>query len=439
MRLLICLSAAFLFCGSTASWAQGKFGKDSADCVNYLNFYKDYFKQGNLKEAAPLWVKAMRYCPPTASQYLFIDGRKIMSYRIANYKGDVQGKKKLVDTLLMLSDLRAEYYPKYAQSSKENKVLDMIEYMEDGNEMKIFNEVDAIIKGFGTEVSGGMLFTAMDKAKSLYAAKKMSDADVLAVYSELSPIMEAKVKAEPTEDNKSAQMAFENAFITSGVANCDNLIAVFGPRFEANPTDKALVNTIVNLLSNNDCLQSDLFLKAVTALNQIDPSYNSAYFLYKLHNSKDNTEDALKYLREAIDSPESDATRDGEMLMEMATYYFKKLSNPGKAAQAAREAMELNPAMAGKANFLIATIWANQRCGGNEIDQRAKYWVAVDYLARAKAADPEVAEEADRLISSYRQYFPKTEDAFMYDVVDGKAYNVSCGGMSATTTVRTIK
>ena len=88
---------------------------------------------------------------------------------------------------------------------------------------------------------------------------------------------------------------------------------------------------------------------------------------------------------------------------------------------------------------MIANIWAGQRCTANDMDNRAKYWVAVDYLTKAKAADETLAEEANKLISQYRQYFPKTEDAFMYDLTDGKAYSISCGGMNATTTVRTIK
>ena len=58
---------------------------------------------------------------------------------------------------------------------------------------------------------------------------------------------------------------------------------------------------------------------------------------------------------------------------------------------------------------------------------------------KAKAADETLAEEANKLISTYRQYFPKTEDAFMYDLTDGKSYSISCGGLNATTTVRTIK
>ncbi len=438
MRILIYLSAAFLLLGSTSSFAQGRFGKDSADCVNYLNFYRDYYKQGNYKEATPLWIKAMHYCPPRASQYLFIDGRKIMTYRIKNHKGTPEQRHKLIDSLIMLSDVRAKYYPKNAHSAKENKVVDMLEFM-DGDAKKIFDEVDAIIKEVGVNASTFILVTAMDKAKTLYQNKEMSDSEVLAVYSDISPIMDAKVKAHPSDDNKSAQVAFENLFITSGVANCDNLIAVFGPRFEENPNDKELVKTIVKLLSDNECIQSELFLKTVTTLNQLEPSYISAHLLYKLHSSRDENEEALKCLQEAIDSPDSDAARDGELLFEMATYYFKKVSNPVKAVQVAKEAAELNPQIAGKAYFLIGSIWSNQKCGGNEIEQRAKYWVAVDYLIKAKAADSSLTEEANKLISQFSQYFPKTEDAFMYDVMDGKSFSVSCSGLSATTTVRTIK
>lgn len=439
MRLFVCFSAAFLFLASATSFAQGRFGKDSAECVSFLNFYADYYKQGNLKEATPLWVKAIRYCPPTASQNLLIHGRKIMEYRIKNYTGDAAGRKMLIDSLILLSDIRAEHYPRYAVSSKENKIFDMLQYRE-GNAMDIFKEVDAVIKEAGSEVSDFVLVTAMTKAKDLYQAQKMTAEEVLGVFSELSPIMEEKLKKNPNDENlKAGYMAFQNAFVTSGVANCDNLIAVFGPRFEATPTDLGLVKTIVGLLSNNDCVQTDLFLKTATALHQLEPSYNSSFFLYKLHSSKDNNEEALKYLQEAIDSPESDDARDGELLFEMASYYFKKANNPVRAVQMAKEAAEKNPAIAGKANFLIGTVWGNQRCGGNEIEQRAKYWVAVDYFQRAKAADPSLAEEADKLAGQFRQYFPKTEDAFMYDIMDGKSFSISCGGLSATTTVRTIK
>jgi hypothetical protein len=77
--------------------------------------------------------------------------------------------------------------------------------------------------------------------------------------------------------------------------------------------------------------------------------------------------------------------------------------------------------------------------GDTEIDARANFWVAVDYFTRAKAADSTLAEECDKLVSTYRQYFPTIEEAFMHDLSDGASYTVTAPGMSATTTVRTKK
>jgi hypothetical protein len=76
-------------------------------------------------------------------------------------------------------------------------------------------------------------------------------------------------------------------------------------------------------------------------------------------------------------------------------------------------------------------------CGGDEVEKRAHYWVAVDYLIRARNADPSLTEDANTQIRQYSAYFPQKAEAFMYDVVDGQSYTVSCGGMQATTTVRT--
>ena len=103
----------------------------------------------------------------------------------------------------------------------------------------------------------------------------------------------------------------------------------------------------------------------------------------------------------------------------------------------ARKAAELDPANQGKAYYLIGTIWGSVRCGGNEVERRANYWVAVDYLQKAKAADGSLTEDCDKLIIAYRKYYPVKSDAFMYELLDGQSYTVNCGGMHATTTVKT--
>ena len=55
------------------------------------------------------------------------------------------------------------------------------------------------------------------------------------------------------------------------------------------------------------------------------------------------------------------------------------------------------------------------------------------------AADDSLTEDCNKLISAYSVYYPQKAEAFMYDVVDGQSYTVNCGGMRATTTVRTQK
>jgi hypothetical protein len=97
------------------------------------------------------------------------------------------------------------------------------------------------------------------------------------------------------------------------------------------------------------------------------------------------------------------------------------------------------------ARFAPYTAWKNSKAGteveilGYDEIKELLEENRKDALLELVAKDAALAEEANKLISQYRQYFPKTEDAFMYDLTDGKAYSISCGGMNATTTVRTIK
>ena len=158
----------------------------------------------------------------------------------------------------------------------------------------------------------------------------------------------------------------------------------------------------------------------------------------KLHAANDESSEAIEYFEEAVSLCADDDPVKADYMIELATYCLKN-NITGKALDYANKAASLKPDHQGKAYYLIATIWGAARCGGNEIESRAKYWVAVDYLQKAKAADASLTEDCNKLISAYSVYYPQKAEAFMYDVVDGQSYTVNCGGMRATTTVRTQK
>ena len=277
----------------------------------------------------------------------------------------------------------------------------------------------------------------MIKAGDLYKNKELTDEQVMNTYSELNDVLEAKMEANPADTTlKKEQLTLQNAFITSGVATCDNLVKVFSPRFKENPNDTVLVKTIVGLLNTNDCTDTDLFISAVSQLYKLSPSANSAYYLYILYNKKGDESKAAYYLKEAANN--ETGVKKGDYMFELAAYHYKN-HDYSAAASTARTAADYNPSLGGKADLLVGNIWAATGCGGDDINQRAKFWVATDYMIRAKQKDPSLTGECDRNIAKFRQYFPSTGDAFMHDLTDGKSYSVSCGGMSATTTVRTNK
>mgnify|MGYP002517131915 FL=1 len=169
-----------------------------------------------------------------------------------------------------------------------------------------------------------------------------------------------------------------------------------------------------------------------------EPSSSSAYMLYKLNSSRGDIEAAYKYMEEAIASEDSDPDTDAGYYFELAAFSFKN-SNNAKAIEAATKAIELSDAVDGKAYMLMGTIWSSVVCQGNEIESRAKYWVATDYMQKAKNADASLTEDCNNYINQFKVYYPQTAEAFMYDITDGQSYSVSCGGMRATTTVRTQK
>lgn len=436
---LLILALATLLGGSVKVSAQGKYGADSAQCVLYLSYYKEYFKQKAYDEATPNWRKAYKLCPVTASQNLLIDGTTLLRRLITKNASNATYKAALVDSLLTLHDQRAQNYPKYTITALNNKALDMANYIKDDNE-KLYNGYESVIKSNDINVKVNILLLDLQAAIELYRQGTIGAETVIEAYQrnvELVEKLPTKNDME-VEQNEKVKTDMGNLFAASKVASCDNLIEIFTPRLAADPDNLDLATNIVKTMSmTEDCADNDLYLNAVTTMHKLNPSAQSAYYLYRLHSSKDDVDEAIKYMEEAIASDESEADKDADWTYELAVFCFKNGMN-SKAFELASSITSIE-SLAGKAYFLIGNIWAGARCGGDEIAKRAPYWVACDYMNKAKAADPSLTEEANRYISQYSVYFPQSAEAFMYDVTNGQSYTVSCGGMRATTTVRTVK
>ena len=418
----------------------GKFGtgQDSVECVKYLSYYKEYVKHNNMADAIGPWRNAIAICPATASQNMLVDGQKIMRWAIGKEK-NAEARKGLVDTLMKLYDLRVANYPKNAVSALNNKVIDMNKYnWHEDTPIILYEEMKGILKANGTQSSPLVYVKLMDVASKLYQAGTIDADMIMTDYNNISESIAASLAEKEDEKLQSALKDVETMFANSGVASCENMIALYEPRYNAAPEDKDNLTAIVKMLGRADCLDSELFLKAVESLHKIEPSAATAYNLYKLYSKADDTKNAVKFLKDAIEMTDAADTKQiASYYFELGQYNFKKAGNNAAAVEAAKKAAELDESLKGRAYLLIGTVWGQLRCGGNEVEGHAHFWVAYDYVNKAKAADPSLADDADALARQYAAYFPDKADAFMYDLVSGASYTVSCGGLREATTVRT--
>ena len=433
---LILLAAMAIFGGQKVT-AQDKYGSgpNREECIKYLSYYSEYYKQKNYDSALPNWRRAYSLCPATASQNMFIHGTTLMT-RLYNQVKDPAHKDAIVDTILTLQDQRMATYPKNRVSILNNKGQYMINYR--GDQAKyIYDNVGEIVDELGTSANGGLLVNLLQSSIALYRENQLSADDVIAMYDKVMADVDGampKNEAEE-EDNLKAKATIESIFADSKVASCENLIAIFTPRYNADPDNLALVSNIVKLMNTaDDCAANDLYLNAVTSMYRLDSSYKSAFGLYRLNAARGNVADAAKYLEEAINSPDSDPATDAQYYYEMAAFCYKN-GMRGKASEAARKAIEMDYGFAGKAYLIMGNLWASATCGETQ-DKWARYWAAADYYQKARNADPSVADEAASSLASVSRYYPEASEAFMYDLTKGQSYTVSCGGMTATTTVR---
>ena len=433
--VILTLSAMLL---GTNGFAQGTYGADSAKCVTNLSFSKEYFKQKNYDEALPSWRQAYHFCPPTANQTMLIDGTTLIRHLIQKNARNAAYRKALVDSLMTLHETRANNFPANAQTTYNNMGQDLHNYVKDNNR-RLYDGFELIIGRVQEKVRPTTLLYDLQSAIDLFQAGELDAETVINIYQRNNDLLEKMKPANDTEATQAANVKNDmgSLFAGSKVASCDNLIELYTPRLAADPDNLQLAQAIVKTMSmTENCDNNDLFLAAVTTMNKLDPSASSSYYLSRLHGARGNYADAVSYLESAIAGLEPGDSKAGDWTYELATLCFKG-GQSGKAFEYASKVASENETLAGKAYFLIGNIWGSTRCGGDEIARRAPYWVACDYMNKAKAADPSLTDEANRYIGQYSVYFPETAEAFMYDITKGQSYTVVCGGMRATTTVRT--
>jgi tetratricopeptide (TPR) repeat protein len=179
-------------------------------------------------------------------------------------------------------------------------------------------------------------------------------------------------------------------------------------------------------------------------LYNLNPSFDNTRAVAEIYLSAGNYEQALEYLVEAVDKAEQDQARH-DLMLETAEAY-QQTEQYEKAREYARNAIDINE-NSGDAYLRIASIYANtiRSCvDGSKLERedRAVYWLVIDYLEQAERVDESVASRARNQAESYRNAMPSDEDKFFNEWNVGDDFQIngnlkSCyAWVGETTTVR---
>lgn len=194
------------------------------------------------------------------------------------------------------------------------------------------------------------------------------------------------------------------------LADCDNLIPLYEKSFEEKKDDVKWVKRAVGRMFSKECIDDPMFRKLFEAQLALDPSADAYMYGGALKQKSGDMNGALADFNKAVEL-ETDSYKKSEILYKIATTV--RNSSKSQARSYALKAIDANAAN-GKAYLLIANLYATSAnsCGSTPFEKRAIYWKAADMARKAGRVDPALSGRASQTAASYAAKAPSKEMIF---------------------------
>lgn len=417
-------------------------GEDSVRCVQNLSMTQTSVKAEDYKGALIPWTEAYKNCP-AASKNTFIYGPRIYKNLYAN-ETDEAKKKEYLDKVLEIYENRLKYFP------DDNKATVLAFKTNDYNEMMAEKADQKLVYSWLNEAISEAKETMNPQdaySYFMYASmvnylndNSLKNQYITDYFTTVGYVDQAHANAVAANDQATADYlvlvkeGIVKGFVSSGAGDCKTLEGYYGEKMSGNTDNKDFLNEVINALGSIGCTESDLYFTAAEHMYKLEPSASAAIGLANKSLRDKDYDTAVKYYSDAA-KMETDKSKASGYMMQLAGI-FSNQRNYSRARQAANEALQLNPNN-GSAYILIGQLYA---ASANSIFSESEkaglvYCAAVDKLQRAKAVDPSVAGEANRLIGRYSAAYMDTETAFMMGIKAGSSVFIP-GWIGESTTVR---
>lgn len=440
MKIKTLVAILFFSAGATTVMAQDD------NCNSNSSISHEAVRAGNFKDAYSPWKAVLEKCP-TLRFYTFTDGYKILKGLMGQVKDrNSADYKKYFDELMNTHDLRMKYTEEFisngikvssADEALGVKAVDYIAYAPKIDVNLVYGWLSQSVNAVKGESAAATLFyflqTSLDKLKIDPSHKEQFIQDYLSA----SEYTDVAIAAEEKESKKKTLQSIKDnlvaLFINSGTADCESLQGIYAPKIEANKKDLAYLKKVIDIMRMMRCTDSDAYLQAAYYAYKIEPTAEAAagcaYMAYK----KGDIDGAVRFFDEGI-GMETDNVKKAEKAYGAAVilYNAKRLS---QARSYCQKAINYNGNY-GAPYILIANLYATSPNWSDEPAlNKCTYFAVIDKLQRAKAVDPSVAEEANKMISRYAAHTPEAKDLFMLGYKAGDRITIG-GWIGETTTIR---
>ncbi len=407
-----------------------------------VSVYQDAIKQYKstkdarwLEEAYPYWQQVVANCPKQ-SKNLYINGANIMDRKIKTAKDQAE-RDAFIEELMRMYDVRIANYGE-APKWTAKKAFELQKYLKAEGLERYYALYDQAVKMDG-ELEAAYLVKYMEATIDYVRAGKAEPTLVVDNYDIASEKLDAELEKFVDDSVKAATIrgyiaGIEAAF--SPYATCEQLVSIYGKKFEADPENVALLKKITGIMKKKRCISEPLFFSATKNLYRLEPNPATALLMGQMCYIEKQYSEAIHYL--------TDATKELEGKDKYTAYLFLGHCYSNTHSYSASRSAYLSAAEVdrtqGEPYRFIAQLYAASASTASDdnLGGLSVYWAAVDKLQRSKAVDPseENVKECNALIARYSSHFPKTAAAFMAGLESGSSFRVP-GWIGETTTIRT--
>lgn len=421
---------------------------DRENAENNYIFYKDLIKLNKFEEAYKHWRIAYDLAPASNGRikYQFDDGVAIFKH-LYNQAETEEAKIAYMDSVMTVYDKRADCFgegPYVAGRKAFDLFYDFSIYSNSEQMIELFKEhvdgkgiqsdyfivnpftkllVDAVKDNTMSVEEGSKYATLLFKIIENGLANCISDCEAWKIIAGYAPDR------------------LESLESVDGFYDCDYYMNKYYPLFQENPESCDTIELVYSRLLRGNCNVADERLVEVgnakdrLCKNQFaDGPLKRGYDAYQ----SGKYWEAVKHFDTFIKNTD-DADKKSKYQMIVAKIYYRDLKDFPTSRRYALEALKIKPNW-GSPYILIGKLYASSGplCGpGTGWDSQIVTWPAIDKWQQAKAVDPSVRAEANKLIDTYEKYMPSKEDVFLRPTInENEPFFVGCW-IQENTIVRT--